>query len=315
MSAVDSTIVSNQETISIGLISDTHFWPNGGMFRSGDGSLQLLGSSEQLLTSLIDDLDKVGVDLILHLGDVTCGGGTYSLSEDEFLEAQRAMYDGLTRGRTPTYALPGNHDCPPGGGPWTDFERRWSLGSGLGRTIDTPFARLILLNAQGHPGEKVEDARPGDPVYGWVNDAELKRLDDDLTTAGELPVIVFVHQLLQPWSGDQSTADYYLVANAEAVHAVMARRGNVRVVFQGHAHRFDVQQRSLGDNLCWYVICPAVIQYPLGWLALTLSQQRMRVQLHSLPLPTLLEQARESGGGQTWRVGQSAWQDMTLDLK
>lgn len=315
MSVVDSATAFNRETISIGLISDTHFWPNGGMFESGDGSLQLLGSSEQLLASLIDDIDKVGVDLILHLGDVTCGGGTYTLSEDEFHEAQRAVHEGLTRGSTPTYALPGNHDCPPGGGLWTDFERRWSLGSGLGRTIDTPFARLILLNAEGHSSKQVEASRPGDPVYGWVNETEMKRLDDALASAGDLPVIVFLHQLLQPWSGDHPTADYYLVANAQAVQEVMARHGNVRMVFQGHAHRFDVQQRSLGDNLCWYVICPAMIQYPLGWLALTLAPQRIRIQFHSLPLPKLLELTRESGGGQTWRAGQSAWHDMTLDLE
>jgi 3',5'-cyclic AMP phosphodiesterase CpdA len=224
------------------------------------------------------------------------------------------MTGGCAARSVPIYALPGNHDCPPGGGSWIDFERRWHLQPGMGRSVDTPYARLVLLNAQGHSPEQADAARPGDPVYGWVNDAELARLDDALATAGDLPVILFVHQLLRPWSGDRAIADYYLVANADAVLARMARHGNVRAVFQGHAHRFDVQHLTSGDNPCSFFVCPAIIQYPLGWLAVTLSTQQMRVQLHSLPLPDLCRLALDSGEGQAWRAGRRAWHDFTIAL-
>lgn len=300
---------------TVGLISDTHYWPGGGAFHGSDGSLQLLGQSELLLETLTAALNEANVDLVLHLGDVTCGGGTYPMDEAEFYEVQDASYSLLHRLQAPIYTLPGNHDCPPRGGPWTYFERMWEIAPGMGRTVDTPNARLVLLNSQGHTTAQIMAARPGDPVYGWVSDGELARLDEALATAEGRPVILFVHQLLQPWSGDREFVRYYPVKNADAVLDVLAEHGNVRAVFQGHAHRLDVQQLAVGGQPCWFIVTPAIVQYPVGWLALTLTPQTVRVQLRLLPLPALIEQARVSGDGQTWRAGKPDWHDFTIELR
>ena len=85
--------------------------------------------------------------------------------------------------RPPALGLPGNHDFPPEGDSWGYVEAQWGLEAGQGCTLDTPYARLVLLNAQGHSAAQIDAAKPEDPVYGWVNDAELARLDQALATA------------------------------------------------------------------------------------------------------------------------------------
>jgi 3',5'-cyclic AMP phosphodiesterase CpdA len=311
---IDPRTSSRSDIIRIGLVSDTHYWPQGGAFLGGAGNLQLLGWSDQVADTLIEELNRANLDMAIHLGDLTCGGGTYAVAESEFYDLQVTMHDRLQKLNADVYGLPGNHDCPPSGPPWRFNEERWGLEPGLGKTIDTPGARLVLVNTQGHSSDQIEAGRPGDPIYGWVSDEELARLDDVLGQAGDRPVVLLLHQLLKPWVGDREWARYYPVENADAVLAIMARHGNVRAVFQGHAHMLDVQQLAVGDHPCWFVVIPSTVEYPVGWMDLTLSQDSLHVKLRTLPLPELAEKARSSGDGQDWRAGRPEWRDFSIDL-
>lgn len=300
--------------VRIGLCADTHYWPQSGNLVGGEGNIQLLGESNRLLSQLTAELAAADLDLALHLGDFTCGGGYFEMPFCDFLAAVDATHDALVQLRSPVHGLPGNHDCPPGGGRWIRVEERWGLEPGLGRTIDLPHARLVLINAQGHSDEQIAAAAPGDPIYGWVNEAELARFERSLATAGDRPVIIGLHQLLRPWSMSRPWKDFYAVENANAVLETMARYNNVHAVFQGHAHRFDVQQSNVGGRNVWFIIAPAVVEYPLGWLFLTLTPGRLRVQLCSLDMPDLLDLTRDAGDGQAWRAGEAEWRDFTIDL-
>lgn len=299
----------------LGLCADTHFWYSGSYHHGSNGSLQLQPCSDLLLTGLLSELERAQLDMVLHLGDATCGGGFFRMEEEDFYTALDLVHQEMKCLSPPVYALPGNHDCPPGGGNWSYFERLWGLASGTGVTIDLPTARLVLLNAQGHEHDQIEEARPTDPVYGWVHEIELLRLEEALATAGDRPVVVFCHQLLRPWvSNHQNWVHYYGVKNAQAVLALFARYGNVRAVFQAHAHRFDVHQVPLGGQPCHFVIIPAVIEYPLGWLMLDLMPDKLRVRLQRLPLPDLAQLSLNSGEGQGWRCGLPQWSDMEINL-
>lgn len=298
---------------TIALCTDLHYWPGGPSNLGSDGSLQLLPQSEELLTALVDEMVRQRPDLFLFLGDLISGGGGYGMPAADFEAALLHTRQRLCAAGAPAAALPGNHDCPPGGG-WSAFEALWGLSPGLGLTIDRPEARLILLNAEGHSPRQIAAGRPGDPVYGWVSDEELARLARELDGAQERPVLLFVHQLLLPWSGEEGWRAFYAVENASAVLDILARAGNVAAVFQGHAHRFDVQTVALGGRTIHFVVAPALIEYPLGWLRLSLSPGRLHVELRSLPLPPLLELTRDSGSGQEWRAGPPAWRSFTLQL-
>jgi 3',5'-cyclic AMP phosphodiesterase CpdA len=307
--------MANGGLTSIGICADTHYWPDGRDFVTSDGSLQLQGSSKALLAALFDELSRANLDLVLHLGDLTCGGGTYAMSPDVFETAVVDLYQTYQGLKTPVFALPGNHDSMPGAGGWQVFHSVWGTPPGIGMTLDLSKARLVLLNTHGHSPAQIAGAEDHDPVYGWVNDDELARLEESLRTADKRPVLLFTHQLLAPWSSGNGWRDFYGVQNTAAVFELLARYGNVRTVFQAHAHRFDIQQRMVGDRACTFVILPSLIEYPLAWMRLDLSPAAVRLRLNRLPLPDLQEASRLSGTGQSWRAGRPEWWDLTIPLQ
>jgi hypothetical protein len=176
-----------------------------------------------------------------------------------------------------------------------------------------------LLNAQGHSPEQIATALPLDPVYGWVNEAELARLEYALATAGERPVLIFCHQLLRAWVAERQWKDFYGLRNAEVVLALLARYPNVRGIFQGHAHRLDLQFAQLAPSAkpaaCCFVVLPALIEYPLGWLQLDFSADNLQVTHKRLPLTQLATTSLQHGEDRAWRGGQPAWQSFTIPLR
>ena len=69
---------------------------------------------------------------------------------------------------------------------------------------------------------------------------------------------------------EMNPGEIFMDRNAAAVTEIMERYGNVHAVFQAHAHRLDVQVLHVGQRPCHFIVMPAIIEYPLGWLQLTL---------------------------------------------
>jgi 3',5'-cyclic AMP phosphodiesterase CpdA len=297
----------------LALCSDTHFWP-GAPHNYGSEGEQLQLSSEKIQGTLLTELALAAPDLILHLGDLTCGGGYFEMPAETFYATLSAILAAFRALPGRFYAVPGNHDYPVGGD-WRYIEDLLGLAPSQGYTLDLPDARLILLNAQGHSPEQLEAALPVDPTYGWVNEAELARLAEALNTTDNRPIFIFTHQLLHPWVGPTPWKESYGIANTEAVLALLAQHRQVRAVFQAHAHRLDVQQAPLGSGTCWFVVLPAIICYPLAWLQLDLTPASVQVRLKRLPLPELTELSRTQGEGHEWRAGQPEWHDFTIPLE
>lgn len=306
--------MTSTNTTSIALCSDTHFWWGGEHYRLNDGRTQLQGATAELEAALLQSLGEAAPDLLIHLGDCICGGGSFGMPVEQYHAALAQLARFAGQAPAPFYALPGNHDCVPGGD-WAHFAALWQDASpGQGYTVDVPGARLVLLNTQGHSPAQIAAALPDDPVYGWVADGEAARLEEALATAGGRPVLIFLHQLLQPWAGRGRWHEMYGVKNGDLVLDLLRRYGNVRAVFQGHAHRLDVQTVRLGAKACTFVVAPSLIEYPLGWLALQIGPTEASVTLQRLPLPALAHLSLNSGSGQAWRQGEPAWQRFTIDL-
>lgn len=298
----------------IGLCTDTHNWTPSQVETTLPEEYPMMRHTGALQALLLQELARADLDLVLHLGDFVCGGGDNDLTEEAFYDLEETTHRDFASLSAPVYGLPGNHDSPPGGGDWRFFEQLWGLQPGQGCTIDAPQARLILLHTQGHSPEQLRAAMPGDPIYGWVSEGELARLDAALSDARDHPVLLFMHQLILPWSGEQSWHEMFGVGNAAQVHEILARHGNVRAVFQGHAHRFNVQKVAVGGRSCHFVVAPAIADYPVAWLELELTDRWVEVTLRQLPAPEIVEMARRSRGGQDWRVGEAAWQKIRLEM-
>jgi 3',5'-cyclic AMP phosphodiesterase CpdA len=295
----------------LALCSDTHIWPNAQQ-RFGTLGAQMQPWSREIQAALLAEIAAAQPDLLFHLGDFTCGGGSFGMAADDFQTTLTELVAACRSLPATFYGVPGNHDCPLGQN-WRFAEELLGLGPGLGQTIDTPEARLILLNAQGHSQAQIDAALPGDPTIGYVGEAELSRLETALAEA-DRPVLLFLHQLLRPWEGDQPWAALYGVQNGDAVLDLLARYPVVKAVFQAHAHRLDVQQAQVGGQGCWFVVLPAVIEYPMAWLDLTLRSDAVQVNLRRLPLTELAETSRQSGET-GWRAGRPEWNQFAIPLR
>ncbi|RME52113.1 MAG: hypothetical protein D6790_19015 [Caldilineae bacterium] len=294
---------ANATTVAV--VSDTHFWP-GAQVSFGGQEEQLQPWSEEIHRTFLAEIRRLAPDYLIHLGDFSCGGGVFNMPVEAFCATVIQLHQDYRNLPLAYHAIPGNHDCPQGATDYSFIEQLLGLPARQGCTIDLPWARLVLLNAQGHSQEQMEAALPNDPIYGWVDDQELARLERELAGAGERPVILLTHQLLRPWSNGQHWADFYAIRNREAVLAIMAQHGNVRAVIQGHAHLLDAQQASVGGHPVHFIVNPSLIQYPLGWLLLTFQEKEMTVQYRPLPLPALRAHSLEAAPDSTWRYNPEA---------
>jgi 3',5'-cyclic AMP phosphodiesterase CpdA len=294
--------------VRIALCSDTHTWTIPEPVQLPDGGTMFLDCADGLLDSLVAAIDAENPDLAVHLGDLTCGGGFFSMPDAEFAAQETRLRHVYGSMRAEMLALPGNHDCPPGGGDWRLFESLWGLGSGMGKTVDVGPLRLVLVNAQGHTTSQINEARPEDPTYGWVSQEELARVDESLASAGGRHVVLMIHQLLKPWQGPRPWAEFFGVQNRGDVLDVLERHGNVSAVFQGHAHMYEVQTMPVGGRPCAFVVVPAVIEFPTAWLMLEANGAGLDVELRSLSPQAIPGGEQRNGDGQKWRSGRPEWQ-------
>ncbi len=289
----------------IAVVADTHIWPTTLPPAGDDYAAMLLDQTDVLHTLLLEELDKSGAQLVIHLGDLTCGGGFFGMPPAAFSPLMLRLRSDFAALKMPVHALPGNHDAPPQLGGWTLFETLWGLDPGLGSTIDLDGITLLLINAQGHDAAQIRDALPCDPVYGWVSGAEIARVEASLAAAAGRPVLAFVHQLLHPWrTQGRAWKPYYGVQNAAAVLETLARHSSVRALFQGHAHRYELGRLQLNGFDALSVLAPSVIEYPVGWLQLDVCVDCITVTLRQLPCAELTARSL-SNGAQAWRAPAS----------
>lgn len=301
--------------VKIGLITDTHYWQRDTPYVTSEGAVQLQPWSEQILNALLDALRAAQLDLVVHLGDLVCGGGGYKMPGEEYEQAMRYVHRRLHELDIPVVALPGNHDLYPGKGHLRDFYGLWQYQEGLGKTIDLPQAQLILLNTMGHSPDQIQSAPDGDPVYGMVSQVELRRLEDLLSSTDSRPALLFTHQVLLPWNHRKGWKDYYGVHNAQEVLSLIDRSERTRAVFQGHAHRLNIQEHALhSGRRCVFATLPGTIEYPVAWVQLSLRNAQARLQLQRLPLPEISAISARSGDGQYWREGEPSWWDYHFAL-
>lgn len=288
--------------LTIGLVTDTHFWPAAPK-TFGEGGRQLQPHSRLLCDLLVQDMRGQALDMAVHLGDITCGGGGYGMPDADVERTLLWLRTRLDVLDCPVRFLPGNHDAPLG---HTCRAAEAALGlppaQGTGVSYSERGWHVEMINAQGHDQEEVdraardEDDPQKDPTFGQVAAVELERLARSLDQAKDLDVIACCHQLLQPLSqGRPPRGAKMMVRNRQAVLDLLAAHGKVRAVFQGHAHIHDRQTLLLGDHSCAFVVVPALIQWPAAWLRLVLDSGSLTLHWRRLPVDrALVAQSRRA---------------------
>ncbi len=303
--------------IHIGLVTDTHFW-----FESdcgfGADQRQLQPQSQLLLDLLLTGLRAQPLDLVLHLGDITCGGGGYGMPDPQVAATIRKVKAGLETVGCPVGMVPGNHDCRLGHS-FADTNTLLGLPSDRGVGYTFPEARLHieLIHSQTPTrAEKAASMQEGaNPIHGRAAPAELVRLQDALQAVAGLNVVVCSHQLLMPMSSWREPAGPKMqIANHREIVRLLARHGQVQAIFQGHTHAYDLHQTPLGRGVCTAVVAPALIQWPVSWLHLTATSQELRWQLKPLPVPPEILARSQASVERDQPAGRPAWSPWRIDL-
>lgn len=111
------------------------------------------------------------------------------------------------------------------------------------------------------------------------------------------PVLLFTHQLLHPWAGERPWHNYFRRGQCSGGVAGNPTSGGVRAIFQGHAHRLDVQVRTLGDHqACVFAVVPPLSTIPSPGCGSAHDPARWALQRLPLrdspPFPSTVETAK-----------------------
>lgn len=188
-------------------ISDPHLMAPGGLLHGSDPLARL--------EACLADIGKNHADaeLVVISGDLTNDGER---------AAYAALREKLARFVPPCRLMLGNHDDR------TLFLEMFpgaATGNGFVQSVvDSREGRLILLDTldSGH-------------VEGRLCAARLEWLDERLQEAGNRPAFLFMHH--PPFRIHIPELDRVRLADADALHAILLRHGNVRHIFAGHVHR------------------------------------------------------------------------------
>ena len=205
--------------ISLLQISDFH------LFSDPAGELMGLNTGDALGSVL--DCIRSGErqpDLLVASGDLVHDGSAAGY------QRMQQMLESLS---APVYCMPGNHD--------EKRQLREHLNKqgidantvcAAGR-VDIGNWRLVLLDSVVS-GEK----------YGHITTQELRRLAQELDSAGSRHVLIFLHH--QPVPVGSLWLDSMQVDNAAALFEVVDRSSRVRAIAWGHVHQaFDSERNGV----------------------------------------------------------------------
>jgi alkaline phosphatase len=186
------------------------------------------------LGSFTSAMNDLAVDFVVQLGDFINGWVVFGADPGDpaRIPSILAWADGLYAAfHGPRFHVVGNHDVFN----LDKSQIRDILGierSSL--SFDVGGFHFVILDVQyAEDGSDLANTYSG--VAGYIPDAELAWLRDDLAVHATRPAVVFVHQMLDSYVEEWGRP---LVANQADVQRVLSDAGNVIAVLQGHDHAY-----------------------------------------------------------------------------
>lgn len=216
---------STEIVLRIGLLTDTHYADRP------PAGVRYYRESLTKITECISKMNEEKVDFAIHIGDFK----DEDPEPDELktlqyvtdLEKAFALFKG------PRYHVLGNHDIDS-----ISKEQFLSKVQNTGIAQDKSFYsfhrrgfHFIVLDATFRQDGIAYDKGNFDWKDTFIPQEQLHWLKEDLE-ATQHPVLVFVHQLLDP----EQTIEHQ-IKNAPDVRQILEESGKVLAVFQGHQHQ------------------------------------------------------------------------------
>lgn len=216
----------NEKRLRFGLVTDIHF-----AHRNVHGT-RYYEQSITKLSEAIDVFNRRKLDFMIELGDLKDMGDIpergQTLSFLDEIEAKFQTFDG------PVYHVLGNHDMDSISK--SEFLAHTSnYGSAKGKPYYS-FVRnqIKFIVLDGNCNEDGSDYDSGD--FDWtkafVPAGQKEWLWQELKK-DDLPVVIFIHELLDTFSGIDKEL---CIGNAEEIVSILEQSGKVVAVIQGHHH-------------------------------------------------------------------------------
>jgi len=245
------------------------------------GAPKMLTRSHEMHNVMASAINTCDPEFIVHGGDLVCGGGSFEMPRDVYLQTldeAKQTFDGL---EAPVYYIPGNHDCDAQDGKFDDFVERFPIPETLDIVDAAPGLRLALANV--YPVSPLEDGTGTwtEEHNRLLRDAASKAYDEHCA------LILFIH----PWVFPQyeAQADYKpsgYVDNAEILIEAVVDLPAVIAIFTGHRHINRI--RMYRDFLVVDTAC--LIGFPMGLREVWLSKNGyFKTRFRPLDLPHLMQ--------------------------
>ncbi len=212
--------------IRFGLVADLHY-----------ARAEILWNRyfDQSMTKLIDAVNlfnKENLDFIIELGDFKDEGNPPDrLEAIDFLVEIEKVFGGF---RGPAYHVLGNHDMDSISKEdfLSNIKNHGQASSKNYYSFIKGGVKFIVLDANYNKDGTDYDSGNFDWTSSMIPDGQKDWLRKELNK-NTLPAIIFVHQLLDTFSG--ISADL-CIDNADEIVSVLEKSGNVLAVLQGHHH-------------------------------------------------------------------------------
>jgi predicted phosphodiesterase len=212
--------------LRFGLVADMHYARAEILWN------RYFDQSKTKLTDAINFFNKEDLDFIIELGDLKDEGNPPDMLETiDFLVEIEKVFSGF---KGPVYHVLGNHDMDSISK--DDFlSRIKNFGQEKARnyySFDKGGIKFLVLD----PNYNEDGSEYNKGNFDWTSSVvppdQVEWLKAELSDT-RLPVIVFIHQLIDSFSG---IPEDYCVNNAVEIVRILGTSGKVVAVFQGHYH-------------------------------------------------------------------------------
>ena len=257
--------------LKFAFITDTHLYPNAP--QNFAGGLQQQMNSLALYERVIEQINEFDPAFVVHGGDIVCGGNSFDMSAEQYVEALNVAHSLGERLKAPIYYIPGNHDLDPETGSKESYLECFGINNRGSTCFVKENIRFILMDAQ---------EVPEDLTHGYVSTNQLAWVERELKKAvdyGE-EIFIFTHQLPFPSVEFQGMGSR-IANSAEILEVVAPFERQIIGFFCGHLHLNRVFREQ--GLLC--IVTSGVICYPMMWRQVTVYADRVEVMSVPIDLP------------------------------
>ena len=263
------------ESIRFAYLADSHYHAAA---PRDFGAPKLLTRGREVLEATVPAVNALGPDFIVHGGDLLCGGGSFEIPADQYLQSIDDVASAYEQLRAPLYLIPGNHDCDAVEFSFAELARHFEVPQVVDLTEPTPGLRLALVNVYHR------DARDGVGAWTPELDRELRRADAVAREDGCVLLLV-----MHPWILPGHPGQGGVVDGWKRALGTVSECPSVAAVLTGHRHRNRV--RPWRDFLIVDTAC--LIGFPVGFRELFLDRDGLLTcRFHQLDLPDFIEASR-----------------------